>query len=129
MRGCLTSLIVLCVFVYLSIILPSQLIGFGLEDFEGQERLASHALLDVTSYYGNGSLEIGDYNGPPLVPGWHTKGVEECSAPPPGKRIEKDSLRAYIGGRATVGAYTLFGIPLGEIHLARGDQRRWEPYF
>ena len=130
MKGSLVVLAVLVALWLASVELPNRLIGIGLEDFEGRERrLASRALLDISSGYGNGFLEIGDYTGPPLVLGWHVTSVEECPDPPPGKRVERDSIRAYVGGRATVGADSLFGIPRGEMEVTCSGQRKWEPYF
>ncbi len=129
MKGCLMVLAVLVALWVVGVVLPNRLIGIGLEDFEGRERrIASRALLDISSGYGNGFLEIGDYTGSPLVLGWHVTSVEECPDAPPGKRVERDSIRAYVGGRATVGAYGLFGIPRGEMEVACSGHRKWEPY-
>ena len=130
MRGCLTVLAVLFVLVFLGVELPYRLIGTGIEDFEGRERrMASGALFHGPELYGSGFLEIGDYNGPPLVLGWHVKGVKECPEPPPGKKIEKDSYRAYAGASARIGAYTLFGVPRGEMGVTCGGRRLWDSYF
>lgn len=112
------------------LILPIYLIDLGLEDFEGSERrMAARALFHGPELYGSGFLEIGDYNGPPLVLGWHVKSVEECPSLPGGRKPEADSYRAYGGGRARIGAYTLFGIPRGEMEVTCGGRREWESYF
>jgi hypothetical protein len=45
------------------------------------------------------------------------------------EKPEEDSYRAYGGGSARIGAYTLFGIPRGEMEVDCGGRRRWESYF
>ena len=113
----------------LGIVLPSWVIGSGLEGFgdpgNRERRMASRALLHGAELHGSGFLEIGDYNGPPLVLGWHVKSVKECPERPPGKRIEKDSYRAYAGASARIGAYTVFGIPRGEMEVTCTGRREW----
>src|SRR3712207_3428237 len=100
MKGCLVVLAVLVILGVVSVVLPNRLIGSGLEDFEGSKRrMASQALFHIATYYGNGFLEIGDYTGPPLVLGWHVRGVEECPGTPSGEDFEEDSYRAAVGAR------------------------------
>lgn len=130
MKGCITALAALFFLVFLEVVLPDRLIGTGIEDFEGNERrMASKAFFHGPELYGSDFLEIGDYNGPPLVLGWHVKSVEECQAPPPGEKIEKDSYQAYAGASARIGAYSLFGIPRGEMEVTCGGRRQWESSF
>lgn len=130
MKGCLVTLVALFVFLLLAVELPIRLVEPGLEDFEGRERkMASRALADVATFYGNGFLEIGDYNGPPLVLGWYVKSVEKCPPPPSGEKIEKDSYRSFVGANAKIGTYSLFGIPRGEMELTCGGHRKWKSYF
>jgi hypothetical protein len=91
------------------LILPIYLIGTGLEDFGNpgnrERRMAANALFHGTGLYGDGLLEIGDYNGPPLVLGWYVEGVEECPPLPGGRKPEADSYRAF-GGRGPASART-----------------------
>ena len=130
MKGCLVTFAALLALFLTGVVLPSWLIGIGIEDFEGPERrMASRALFYGPELYGSGFLEIGDYNGPPLVLGWHVDGVEKCPPLPRGEKPEADSYRAYAGGSATIGAYTLFGIPRGEMEVTCGGRREWESYF
>jgi hypothetical protein len=134
MRGCLTAIVALCVLVLfvwgLGVMLSDRVMGSGLENFEGRERwMASQALFHIADFYGNGSLEVGDYNGPPLVLGWHVESVEECPGTPSRKEIEGNHYRAVIGAHAKVRAYSLFGIPRGEMEVTCRGHRKWEPYF
>ena len=99
MKGCLVTFAALLALFLTGVVLPSWLIGIGIEDFEGPERrMASRALFYGPELYGSGFLEIGDYNGPPLVLGWHVDGVEKCPPLPRGEKPEADSYRAYAGG-------------------------------
>jgi len=91
--------------------------------------MASQALFHTADFYGNGSLEIGDYNGPPLVLGWYVKSVEECRGTPSREDFEGNSYRAMVGARAEIGAYSIFGVPRGEMDVTCIGQRKWEPYF
>jgi len=133
MRGCLTVLAILFVLGFLAVELPYRLIGNGLDDFgnpgDRERRMAAKALFHGPELYGSGFLEIGDYNGPTLVLGWHVESVEECPPLPGGEKPEADSYRAYGGGSASIGAYTLFGIPRGEMDVDCGGRRWWESYF
>lgn len=133
MRGCLAVLVLLSVLVFLGLVVPVRLIGTGLDDFgdpgDRERRMAAKALFHGPELYGSGSLEIGDYNGPPLVLGWHVESVEECPPLPGRERSEADSYRAYGGGSASIRSYTLFGIPRGEMEVTCGGRRKWESYF
>lgn len=134
MKGCLTAFATLSVFLFfvwsLGVVLPDRLIGFDLEDFEGSERrMASQALFHITEVYGNGFLEIGDYNGPPLVLGWHVKSVRECPGTPSRRDFEMGHYNAVVGARAKIGAYSLFGVPRGEMEVTCRGHRRWESYW
>lgn len=127
----IAGLCVLAFFVLgLGVILPGRLIGSGLEDFGGREkRMASGGFFHVAQYYGDSFLEYDDYIGPPLVLGWHIEGLEECPGAPSRKDIEGNSYRAVGGASATVEAYTLFGIPRGEMKVTCAGRREWTPYF
>ena len=121
---------VLAVILLVGTLLPPRIIGLGLEDFESRERrTASHALFLVSTLYGDSSLDVLEYVGPPFVLGWHVEGVEECPPLPRGEEPEEDSYRAYAGGSARIGAYTLFGIPRGEVEVTCGGRKEWDPYF
>ena len=129
MKGCLTVLVL----VFLGLAVPMRLIGTGLDGFgdpgDCERRMAAKALFHGPELYGSGFLEIGDYNGPPLVLGWHVESVKKCPPLPGGEEPEADSYRAYGGGRANIRAYTLFGIPRGEMEVDCGGRRQWESYF
>ena len=131
MKGCLSVFAVLVVLLLSGVYLPSWIIGDGVEDFEGSERrAASAALYLVTTLYGYSSIDVLEYVGPPLVIGWHVEGVEKCPPLPRGEEPRKNGYRAWTGGRsARIGAYTLFGIPRGEVEVTCGGRREWEPYF
>jgi len=106
----------------LGVALPSRYIGDGLDAFEGAEKAAaSRALFDVTEYYGNGFLEIGDYNGPPLVLGWRVEAAEGCPGAPFGEEA--------VGANARIEAYGPFGLPRGEMEVACRGERVWESYW
>ncbi len=121
MKGCLVILAALLALFLAGLILPTYLVGSGVDDFEGRERrMATRALFHGTAYY----------DGPPLVLGWHVEGVEECPPLPRGEEPREDGYRAWTGGRsARIGAYTLFGIPRGEVEVTCGGRREWESYF
>lgn len=122
---------VLAVFLSAGTLLPLRTIDSGVEDFEGRERrAASSAFFTVTTLYGDSSLDVLEYTGPSLVLGWHVEGLEECPPLPRGEEPREDGYRAYAGGRsARIGAYTLFGIPRGEVEVTCGGRREWESYF
>lgn len=120
----------LFVLVFLGVMLPTRLIDPGVEDFEGRDRrMAARAFFHVATYYGESFVNYDDYIGPPLVLGWRTGSAKECPDPSPGKTIEKDSYRAYGGANAGIGAYSLFGIPRGEVEVTCGGRRQWQSYF
>ncbi len=130
MRGLLAVFAVLIVLVFLGAGLPVRLIGNGLEGFGNHERrVASRAFFHVVTYYGETFLEYDDYTGPSLVLGWHVESVKKCPPLPGGRKPEADSYRAYAGASARIGAYSLFGIPRGEIDVDCDGRRRWESYF
>jgi hypothetical protein len=131
MKGCLSVFVVLAILLSVGALLPLRIIDSGVEDFEGRERrAASAAFFTVSTLYGDSSLEVLEYVGPPLVLGWHVEGVEECPPLPRGEEPREDGYRAYAGGRsARIGAYTLFGIPRGEVEVTCGGRREWRSYF
>ena len=133
MRGCLVSLVVIIgalILLCFCFFFPLGFIGSGLEDFEGRERrMAGDVLIHVESFYGSGILEIGDYNGPLLVLGWHIENVERCSGAPSRKDLDTGHYNAIVRARGEIGAYTLFGIPLGEMEVTCRGDRRWKPRF
>lgn len=133
MKGCLSVFAVLVVLL-VGALLPPWIIGTGLEDFgnpgDPERRAAGAALYLVTTLYGSSSLNVLEYTGPSLVLGWHVEGVERCPPLPRGEEPREDGYRAWTGGRsATIGAYTLFGVPRGEVEVTCGGRREWEPYF
>ena len=130
MKGCLVIVAVLLALFIAGAVLPTGLIGSGVRDFKGDERrMAQRAFFYMTTYYGASFLNYGEYVGPALVLGWRVKGVEECPPLPRGEEPREDSYRAYAGGSARIGAYTLFGIPRGEVEVTCGGRREWESYF
>lgn len=130
MKVFLVTLAALLALFLAGAMLPFWLIGFGVEDFEGRERrTASQALFLVTTLYGNSSFEVLEYVGPPFVLGWHVEDVEKCPPLPRGEQPEEDSYRAHAGGSARIGAYTLFGIPRGQVEVTCGSRREWKSYF
>ncbi len=130
MKGCLSVFSALAVLLLVGALLPPWLIGGGVGDFEGRERrMASRAFFYVTTLYGYSSLDVYEYVGPPLVLGWHVENVKECPPLPHGEEPREDGYRAYAGGSAVIGAYTLFGIPRGEVEVSCGGRREWESYF
>ena len=119
MKDCLSVFAVLVVLL-VGALLPPWIIGTGLEDFGNrrgpERRAASAALFIVTTLYGDSSLNVLEYTGPSLVLGWHVESVQRCPPLPRGEEPREDGYRAYAGGRsARIGAYTLFGIPRGEV--------------
>jgi hypothetical protein len=129
MKAWLVFLVVLLALLWAGLVLPGRLIDSRLEDFERQERrMASGALFHVAAFYGDGFLEIGDYNGPPLVLGWRVKSVQECPAPTD-EDIEMAHYNAEVGASAKVGAYGPFGIPVGEMGVDCSGRRNWESRF
>ena len=133
MKGCL-SVFAMLVVLLVGALLPPWIIGTGLEDFgnpgDPERRAAGAALFVVTTYYGSSSLNVLEYTGPSLVLGWHVESVQRCPPLPRGEEPREDGYRAYAGGRsARIGAYTLFGIPRGEVKVTCGGRREWEPYF
>ena len=130
MKGCLVTAAALPILFMVGAVLPPWLIGTGLEDVEGQQKLmARDGFFYVAQYYGDGFLEYDDYIGPPFVLGWRLEDVEECPGAPSRKETEGGSYGAAVGASATVEAYTLFGIPWGEVRVNCGGHRRWHPYF
>ncbi len=84
----------------------------------------------TTLLYGSSSLYVLEYAGPSFVLGWHVESVERCPPLPRGEELREDVYRPYAGGRsARIGAYTLFGIPRGEVEVTCGGRREWESYF
>jgi hypothetical protein len=105
--------------------LPHLLIGSGVEDFEGiEKRMAEGARDNISTHYGTGL----DYIGPPLTVDWRVRSVEKCPGTPSGGRFER-LVEMGGGKRAEVEAYTLFGIPRGQVVIPCRDNLRWEPYF
>ncbi len=133
MKGCLVVIAVLVGLLAGGLVLPVWLIGNRPEDFgnrgDPERREAARALFHAAAYYGEGFLEYGDYIGPPLVLGWRVECMEGCPPFPGGEEPEEDSYRAYAGASAMIGAYTLFGIPRGELQVTCGGRREWKSYF
>lgn len=130
MRIRFLGFVALVVFLVAGVALPGRLIDSGLEDFEGREkRMAFDALVHVGTYFGWSSLDPWEYIGPPLVLGWRIEEVEPCLGKPTREDYQMASYRAEIGARAKIGAYTLFGIPRGEVKVNCEGHRNWEPYF
>jgi hypothetical protein len=132
LKGCIVALALLgtlpllLVFVLVfGVALPHLLIGSGVEHFEGIEKqMAEGALDNISTHYGTGL----DYTGPPLTIDWRVKSVEKCPGMPSGYRFER-LVEMGGGKRAEVEAYTLFGIPRGEVLLSCRSDPKWEPYF
>ena len=130
MKGTIVALAVLGALLVAGLVLPGGLVGSGIGDFEGRQRKAARvAFFYVATYYGESFLEYGEYIGPPLVLGWRIEGVEECPGEPTRKEVEGNSYRALVGARATVEAYTLFGVPRGKVDVTCEGRRNWDPYF
>jgi hypothetical protein len=133
MKGCLIVFAVLVGLFAGGLGLPMWLIDNGVEDFgnrgDPERRGAARAFFYVATYYGESFLDYGDYIGPPLVLGWRVEDVEGCPPLPSGEEPEEDGYRAYAGVSAEIGAYTLFGIPRGEVEVTCGGRREWKPYF
>jgi hypothetical protein len=107
------------------VVLPRHIIGPGSEHFEDIEKqMAEGALDNISTHYGTGL----DYTGPPLTVDWRVKSVEKCPGMPSGTRFER-LVEMGGGKRAEVEAYTLFGIPRGQVVIPCRDDLRWEPYF
>jgi hypothetical protein len=130
MKGCLSAFAALVVLL-VGALLPPWIIGNGLEDLgnpgDPEWRAAGAALYLVTTLYGDSSLNVLEYVGPPLVLTWHVEGVERCPPLPRGEEPGEDGYRAFSGGRsARIGAYTLFGIRRGGVEVTCGGRREWE---
>lgn len=132
MKAWLTVFAALLALWGFGVVLPERLIGSGIDDFgnpgDPERRMAAKALFHGPGLFGSGFLEISDYNGPPLVLGWHVKSVKRCPPLPNGEKPEADSYRAYGGGNARIGAYGPFGVPRGEMEVTCGGGRVWEGY-
>ena len=76
MKGRLSVFAALAVLLLAGALLPLLIIDSG---FEGRERrAASAAFFLVTTLYDGRSLDVLEYVGPPLGPGWHVKGGGKC---------------------------------------------------
>lgn len=121
-----TVLLMVVVVALLGVLLPRQLVGSGVDGFEGRERRMAEGALGDIAFHGRPSLSLEP--APPTIVRWRVTAVGKCPGTPSGRRFEQ-MIKLLGGYRAEVRAYGLFGIPRGEAVIACQGDPDWEPYF